>query len=102
MPNFISEDAHGIAKPASRDLTYAEYIANGPIMSKCGLDTTKVDRELPEWRELAETLIKRLEFESEAKLSDDDRYKHDSAGLLILKHTLQPGSGAFTGRLPLS
>ena len=42
-------------------------------MDKCGLDSSKMDAELPQWRKLANTLIKRLDFESEDKLTDDDR-----------------------------
>ena len=43
-------------------------------MDKCGLDSHKVDAQLPHWREMANTLIERLNFESEDKLTEDDRY----------------------------
>ena len=64
-------------------------------MDKCGLDSSKMDAELPQWRKLANTLIKRLDFESEDKLTDDDRclLTISSCGLQHIRPGMVMGMG---------
>ena len=48
-------------------------IHEGPIFEACGLDKAELEETLPEWRQLAATLTKRLQLGPEDQLDQAER-----------------------------
>ena len=59
----------------------AGIIQHSPIMEACGLDSPKLQPALPEWRELAGVLLKRLGMGEEDQLDEASRCTRRNACL---------------------